>query len=99
MGRYRNPRYAPESLERKLSPSTIAGPTPAAAYAPDGTSASTTSQDDPPAYAAPGDDPTSTADYNPPADAPPGYDPDGDGDDDSGDLSDDGWGDDSQQPG
>lgn len=26
MARFRNPRYAPESLERKLSPSDLAGP-------------------------------------------------------------------------
>ena len=45
MRRFRNPRYAPEALERKLHPSGVA-PVLAEIYVPTATAAGTPTQDD-----------------------------------------------------
>src|SRR4051812_30388713 len=45
MGRYRNPRYAPEFLERKLSPSGVMAPAPMV-FVTDAAPASSDTMDD-----------------------------------------------------
>jgi hypothetical protein len=55
MRRFRNPRFAPESLERKLSPSGVA-PVPVAAvvYVPSDTTTSTSDDGGDPPVSTPG---------------------------------------------
>ncbi len=87
MGRYRNPRYAPEFLERKLSPTAIVAPAPLVfvpTAAPD--PADTMDDSSNAAAADPGpDDPMIAA-----ADAVTSFDDGSDPSDDGSDSSDDG---------
>ncbi len=65
--RFRNPRYAPESLERRLSPSTFLAPTSAYVYT-DSTMDTTTTTDstlDPNSSSSSTPDTTLTADPEP----------------------------------